>query len=358
MQSYEQIRWQSEYAGYAIRPGGGSRLYGDEDMEAGKVSEIILKRSVLNQIGHRRPEVLVGPAIGEDCSVIAAGGDKAFVISTDPITGTVQDIGTLAIHITANDLASNGADIIGMMLTILLPKGFKEESLRTMMQDIEAVCRQLNIEVIGGHTEVTGAVNQPIITVTGVGKIKESELIKTAGAMPGQEIVMTKWAGLEGTAIIAREKEGELLAKYPASFIEGAKRMMEYISVVPEARIARAVGVTSMHDVTEGGIFGALWEIGAASRVGLEADLAKILIKQETVEICEHFDINPYMLISSGCMLIVTDKANLLVGRLKSEGITAAVIGRIKEGNDRIIINGDERRFLEPPKADELYKVV
>jgi hydrogenase expression/formation protein HypE len=327
-------------------------------MEAGKVSETVLKRSILNQIGKRRPEVLVGPAIGEDCSIIAAGGGKAFVLSTDPITGTVQDIGTLAIHVTANDLASNGADIIGMMLTILLPVGFKEESLRTMMQDIEAVCRQLDIEIIGGHTEVTRAVSQPVITVTGIGSIKEGEVIKTAGAVPGQEIVMTKWAGLEGTAIIAREKKTELLAKYPASFIEGAERLLEHISVVPEARIARAVGVTSMHDVTEGGIFGALWEIGAASGAGLEVNLEKIRLKQETVEICEFFDINPYMLISSGCMLIVTDKANLLVERLESEGIEAAVIGRITKGNDRIIKNGDERRFLEPPKADELYKVV
>jgi hydrogenase maturation factor len=113
-----------------------------------------------------------------------------------------------------------------------------------------------------------------------------------------------------------------------------------------------------MHDVTEGGIFGALWEIAAASKVGLEVDLKKILLKQETVEICEFYDLNPYMLISSGCMLMITDKANQLVDRLKAAGIAAAVIGRITEGNDRIIINEEERRYLEPPKSDELYKVM
>lgn len=327
-------------------------------MKIGKLSESVLKRSVLNQIGHRRDEVLIGPAIGEDCSVLTVEDDEVIVISSDPITGTVQDIGTLAVHITANDIASNGAEVIGIMLTILLPDGCEESSLRTMMKDIETVCRQLNIEVIGGHTEVTKAVNQPIVTVTGIGKMKRDEIIKTAGAKPGQEIVMTKWAGLEGTAIIAKEKEEELLTKYSSGFIERAKGFINDISVVPEAGTARAVGVTSMHDVTEGGIFGALWEIGAASKVGLEVDLKKILIKQETVEICEFYDINPYMLISSGCMLIVTDKANLLVDRLKEEGITAAVIGRILEGNDRVIINDGERRFLEPPKADELYKIL
>lgn len=226
------------------------------------------------------------------------------------------------------------------------------------MKDIETVCSLLNIEVMGGHTEVTKAVNQPIITVTGIGKMKRSELIKTAGAKPGQEIVMSKWAGLEGTAIIAKAKEEELLSRYSASFIDGAKRMIDFISVLPDSRIARKVGVTSMHDVTEGGIFGALWEIGYAAGVGLEVDLKKILIKQETVEICEFFNINPYKLISSGCMLMVTDKANLLVESLLAEGIPAAVIGRITEGSDRIICNGDEIRYLEPPKSDELYKVL
>ena len=327
-------------------------------MNLGKIPETVLKRSVLNQIKHRRDEVLVGPAIGEDCSVLEVAEDEVIVISSDPITGAVQDIGTLAVHITANDIASNGAEVIGIMLTILLPEGSVEAELRAMMQDIEVVCKKLNIEVIGGHTEITKAVHQPIVTVTGIGKMKRSEMIKTAGAKPGQEIVMTKWAGLEGTAIIANAKEEELRARYSASFLDGAKKMIDYISVVPEAMVARAIGVTSMHDVTEGGIFGALWEIGAASKVGLEVDLKKILLKQETVEICEFYDLNPYLLISSGCMLIITDKANQLVEGLKAEGITAAVIGRITEGNDRVIINEEERRYLEPPKSDELYKVM
>ncbi|HKL98722.1 MAG TPA: AIR synthase family protein [Mobilitalea sp.] len=327
-------------------------------MNLGKVPETVLKRSVLNLIKHRRDEVLVGPAIGEDCSVIAIDEDEVLVISTDPITGTTKDIGSLAVHITANDIASNGAEVIGMMLTILLPEGSQETELKTIMRDIEAVCKSLDIEIMGGHTEITKAVNQPIITVAGVGKMKRLDMIKTAGAEPGHEIVMTKWAGLEGTAIIAAAKEQELLSKYSASFIDGAKNLIDHISVIPEAKVARAIGVTSMHDVTEGGIFGALWEIGAASKVGLEVDLKKILLKQETVEICEFYDLNPYMLISSGSMLIVTDKANLLVDSLKDKGITAAVIGRIKEGNDRVIINEDEIRYLEPPKSDELYKVM
>ena len=327
-------------------------------MKLGKIPEVVLKRSILNQIKHRREEVLLGPAVGEDCSVIGLEKDEVIVMSTDPITGTVQDIGTLAVHITANDIASSGAEVIGIMLSVLLPEMTAEAELRSLMHDVEVVCEQLRIEILGGHTEVTKAVNQPIVTVTGIGKMKRADIIKTSGAKPGQEIVMTKWAGLEGTAILAKAREQELLTKYSAGFISGAQRMMDDISVVPESKIAREVGVTSMHDVTEGGIFGALWEIGAASKIGLEVDLQKIQLRQETVEICEFFDLNPYMLISSGCMLIVTDNANLLVDRLKEEGIAAAVIGRITKGNDRIIVNGGEQRYLEPPKADELYKVM
>lgn len=326
-------------------------------MEIGKVSETVLKRSILKQIKHRRKEVLVGPGVGEDCSVLELDKDEVFVISTDPITGTRENIGTLAVHITANDISSNGAEIVGIMLTILLPEGTKETDLKEILKEVEEVCSKLNIEVMGGHTEITTAVNQPVITVTGIGKMPKKDMIKTAGAAPGQEIVMTKWAGLEGTAIIAKEKEKELIGKYNEDFINGAKHFIEYISVVEEAKIARKVGVTSMHDVTEGGIFGALWELAEASKVGLEVDIKKINLKQETVEICEFYNLNPYQLISSGVMLMVTDKANELVNELIKNGIPSSVIGRIKEGKDRIIINEDEKRYLEPPKSDELYKV-
>lgn len=326
-------------------------------MDIGKVSESVLKRSILKQIKHRREEVLVGPGVGEDCSVIELKEDEVFVISTDPITGTTEDIGTLAVHITANDISSNGAQVIGIMLTILLPEGSRESELKALMKEIEGVCQSLNIEIMGGHTEITAAVNQPVITVTGVGKMPKAHMIKTAGVMPGEEVIMTKWAGLEGTAIIAREKEEELLTRYTKDFIKNAKDFMKHISVVPEAVIGREMGVKAMHDVTEGGIYGALWELAAASGVGLEINLKKIPIRQETIEFCEFFDLNPYQLISSGVMLMVSDKANALVDTLEKKGIPAAVIGRVTKSNDRVVFNEEEKRFLAPPKSDELYKI-
>lgn len=327
-------------------------------MKIGKIPETVLKRSVFKQIRHRREEVIIKPGVGEDCSVIDLGPEQMLVLSTDPITGTANEIGTLAVHITANDIASSGAELIGIMLTIILPDGARESDLREMMQDIECACEELNIEVIGGHTEVSGAVLKPIVTVTGVGKIEKDVLITTAGLEPSQEIVMTKWTGLEGTAIIAGEKEVELSTRYTQTFINEAKEFIKHISVVKEAKIAKTLGVTAMHDVTEGGVFGALWEMAAASKVGLRIDLKKIPIRQETVEICEFYDINPYLLISSGCMLIGTYHANELVEELEKNGISAAVIGRVTQGHERIIVNEDETRYLEPPKSDELYKVL
>jgi len=327
-------------------------------MKIGKVPENVLKRSVIRQLHTKRDEVLVGAAVGEDCAAMALAEDEMFVISTDPITGTAQDIGKLAILVTTNDLASAGAEPIGVMLTILLPENFEEPELKKMMQQLESACKDVSVQIMGGHTEVTRAVSQPVVTVCGVGKAKKGQLVTTGGARPGMDMIATKWIGLEGTSIIAKEKERELLTRYTADFISKAKEFDRYLSVMGEAAIAVSSGVGAMHDVTEGGIFGALWEMAEASSVGLEIDLKRIPIRQETVEICEFFDINPYELISSGCMLMAAEDGNTLVRKLEKAGIPAVVIGKATAGNDRVIVNEEERRFLEPPKTDELYKVV
>lgn len=327
------------------------------DMKIGKVPENVLKRSVIKQIHTRREEVLLGAGVGEDCAAVKLAEDETLVMSTDPITGTVHDIGTLAIQITVNDLASAGAEPIGVLLTVLLPETVEEPELKKMMAEIEEACAKTNIQVVGGHTEVTAAVTQPVISVCGVGKVKDGQLVSTAGARPGMDILVTKWIGIEGTSILAKEKEQELLTRFAQPFLDKAKAMDQYLSVLPEAAVAVQSGVAAMHDVTEGGIFGALWEMAEASGVGLEIDLKKIPIRQETVEICEFFGLNPYQLISSGCMLMASGDGNRLVRELNLAHIPAAVIGKATEGNDRVLWNEEERRFLEPPKTDELYKV-
>lgn len=327
-------------------------------MKVGKVPENVLKRSVLKQLHIQREEVLLGAGIGEDCSVLQLAEDEVFVISTDPITGTAKDIGELAVQITVNDLASAGAEPVGIMLTILLPENTQEDELKEVMTQVDHACEKSRIQVIGGHTEVTAVVNQIVISVTGVGKAKKGRVISTAGARPGMDIVVTKWIGIEGTVILAKEREAELRTRYSQPFLDTAKGFEQYLSVLPEAAAAVKSGVAAMHDITEGGIFGALWEIAQASGVGLEIDLKKIPLRQETVEICEYFGISPYELISSGSMLMAAEDGNGLVMDLEKAGIPAVVIGRATEGNDRVLLNEEERRFLEPPKTDELYKAL
>ena len=163
--------------------------------------------------------------------------------------------------------------------------------------------------------------------------------------------MVSKWIGIEGTSISAKEKEEELKTHFAVPFIEKAKALDAYISVQSEAAVAVTSGVSAMHDVTEGGIFGALWEMAEASGVGLEIELKKIPIRQETVEICEFFDLNPYQLGSTGSLLLAAPDGNRLVLDLKQQGIPAVVIGKATADNDRVVINEDERRFLEPLRA-------
>ena len=326
-------------------------------MKIGKVSETVLKRSIFKQIHTKRDEVLLGAGVGEDCAAVKLSPGEIFVISTDPITGTVKDVGMLAIQITANDLASSGAEPVGVMLTVLLPEEIEEEDIREMIRQVEEACAHFHIQVMGGHTEVTRAVTQPVISVTGVGKVREDRLVSTAGAKPGQDILVTKWIGIEGTSIIAKEKEKELLERFSQAFVDTAKGFDQYLSVLPDSRIAVEHGVSAMHDVTEGGIYGALWEVAEASGIGLEIDLKAIPIRQETIEICEYFELNPYYLISSGCMLMAADQGHDLVRKLEAAGIPAAVIGKATDGKARRIWNGGEESYLERPKTDELYKI-
>ena len=327
-------------------------------MKIGKLSETVLERSVLRQIGHRREEVIVGPALGQDCAVLSIADDEVFTLSSDPITGTVKDLGSHCIHVTANDLAASGAEPVGVMLTIMLPSTTKESELKKIMSDAECTCRRLGMEILGGHTEVTDVVRQPLISVTGVGKVKKHEMSLATAMVAGQDIVVTKWVGLEATAILAKEKEEQLGSVFSENFIDTAKHFDKYLSVIPEAKIARDMGVLAMHDITEGGVLGALWEMANGAGVGLEVDLRKIPIRQETVEICEFFKLNPYLIMSSGSMLMATNDGKSLVAKLKSEGTLATVIGRTNDSNDRIIKKGEEVSYLGKPQTDELYKVM
>ncbi len=317
-----------------------------------------MSRSVLKQIHRRSKDVLAGASAGRDCATIAANEKEAVVFASAPVTcASVRPAG-YGIHAAVNNVAASGARPAGVMLTILLPPEIQEEELRSMMQDAERTCEMLGIEILGSYPAVTGAVCRPVLSVSGVGKVKKDALLQAGRAKSGQEIVITKWIGIEATALLASEREEELKKRFPAELVEAAEAFAEYRSAVKEASIAADCGVKAMYDLSEGGIFAALWEMASAAGVGMDIDLKKIPIRQETVEICEYFGVNPYQILSSGSMMIAADNGWALVRELEKSGIPAAVIGTFTSGNDRIIRNGEDRRYLDKPQTDEIYKVM
>lgn len=324
-------------------------------MREGKISESVLKRSVLKKIKTHRDEVVSGAGVGKDCAILTFSEGYDTVVSTTPVTAPAEDISTYAVPMALNNIAVAGAEPVGVMLAVMLPGGTEETVLQTMMERAEEVCRINGIEIIGGHTEVVPGITEPVMTVTGVGKRRRGEEDSQMGVRAGQEIVVSKWIGLEGTVRLARERREELCTRYPARMIEQAASYDRYLSVIPEAATAIKSGVCGMHDVSRGGIFGALWELAQRAGVGLEIDLKKIPIKQETIEICEFFELNPYELLSGGCLIMTVDNGEELLAALKREHIPAVIIGRTTDGNDRVIYNEDEKRYLDRPKADQIY---
>lgn len=326
-------------------------------MEPGKLPTELLKKLVFDNIKSKNPHVMIGPEVGEDCAAIRFG-EYVCLLSTDPITGAEKGAGTLAIHISCNDIASCGVEPIGILITLMVPTDGTEDDIDRVMKEAGEAAKELGVEIIGGHTEITSAVNKMVISTTAVGKAPIDGIITTKGAKVGDDVIMTKWAGLEGTSIIASDLANDLADVLSKTEIESAQSLIKNISVVPEGVLAGKYGVNSMHDVTEGGILGAAWELAEISETGIELHLKKIPVLETTRKVCDYYGIDPFRLISSGSMIMTCKDGEELINLLKRKGITASIIGKIID-EDRIIINENGDRIeLEPPKADELFKVV
>lgn len=324
-------------------------------MNIGKVSESVLKRSVLKWIKEKRNEVQNGAGVGSDCAIFACK-DAFFAQAVQ--CGVLESAAEMAYPVfrAVNSVAACGAEPFAISLSLLLPKEAEESLLRELMQQAEQAAAALLVQISGGHTEVTAAVSKPCVTVTAAGRLPEgAETGKKAS--PGQDIVLSKWIGLEGTALLSARHRERLSARYPLHMLEEAGGFKQLLSILPEAATAVKSNVGAMHDVSGGGIFAALWELAESAGVGLTVDLKKIPIRQETVEVCEFFGVSPYELLSGGSLLMTADKGEQLVHALEVAGIPAAVVGTVTEGKDRIVINEDEIRFLERPKRDEMNKI-
>lgn len=327
-------------------------------MKQGKVSETILRRSVFKQLHNKNHKVVIGTGIGEDCAVLEWEQDRHCVLATNTFTYGVKGTAGMLVHNIANNLATRGAIPIAMEVTLLLPERAREIQIKQLMEELEMVCQELEITIVGGSTEVSDSVIRPVLTATGIGSVELNEPLVNSKIEVEQELVMTKWIGLQGTSLLARLDEEKLSKRFSRRLIETAQSFDQYASVLPEATIGKKWNVSAMHDLSKGGIFQGLWELVRESHFGLEVDLKKISIQQETVELCEYYNINPYELDSGGALLLATNNGIELVKQLENQGIFSSIIGKTKPGNDKIILNDDQRRCLEACKYDEYFKAI
>lgn len=327
-------------------------------MKVGKLSGNVLKRSVLKPIAYKRNEILNGAGVGEDCAVFAV--PDGYVLTScvqEAAVAGKADMGLL-IGRCANSLAAAGSVPIAAMIGLLLPESAEEAKVRTLMQQAESACAGLKMQIAGGHSAVSSGVSRPLAAITAYGMVPRERAIYKKQIAPGQDIVLTKWIGLEGTALLADRYRESLLTRYPACLIEEAAGFTRYHSILPEAAVAVKSGVCSMHDASEGGIFAALWELAESAGVGLSIDLKKLPIRQESVEVCEHIGANPYELLSGGCLILTARDGLGLVRALEEAHIPASIVGKITDGNDRLILNEDEVRYMDRPKMDEAYRLL
>lgn len=265
----------------------------------GKIPQKTLEKIVLKYLGFKRDEIVLGPAVGEDGAVIEID-DKAIVSSVDPITGAVERIGWLAVNICANDVATFGVRPAFFSSCILLPEDSDEHILEEICRQIDDAAKKLKIAVVGGHSEVTPELTHPIVIGYCLGVAGRGKYVTSSGAKVGDQLILTKTAGIEGTAILATEKYEKLKSAIDNEILASAQGFFDKISVVDDALIAfQCGGVDAMHDPTEGGVLGGIHEMADASKLGVKIYQEKIPVAKETLEICSIFKVDPLQLISS-----------------------------------------------------------
>ena len=279
------------------------------------------------------PSVIVGPSVGEDTAAVNIEGQAVLVLKADPITFASASIGRYAVLINANDMATAGADARWMLATLLLPGGFSRSQVRRIFAELHEACTEWGITLCGGHTEITDAVNRPVVAGMMAGTIARSDLIRKDGMQPGDRVLITKGVAVEGTAIIAAEFRDLLLDKgMTAGEIDDCLGFEAMISILPEARIAwRSGGVSALHDVTEGGVATALAELSQAGGRGLRIRLDALPVYPQTRRMGALLGIDPLGLIGSGSLLICCrpDRTEHLISELATVGIASADIGEV-----------------------------
>ena len=308
--------------------------------------------------------VVVGPKIGEDAAVIEMG-DRYLVATTDPITFATDQIGWYALQVNANDLAVRGARPRWFLATLLLPEQATTDALvEQIFSQIGQACQELEVSLVGGHTEVTHGLDRAIVVGTMLGEVAKDRLVTTRGARVGDSLLLTKGIPLEGAAIIAREKEAELVRRgVPGALIERARNFLHRpgISVVPEALLAVELApVHSMHDPTEGGLATALRELAQASDVGLRVERERIPLLPEGERLCRELGLDPLGTIASGSLLLAMAPADaaVVLHALAREGIDCAFVGQVVPEREGVtLVEGGRSRPMPVFAQDEITKL-
>lgn len=325
-------------------------------MKIGKLDPVNLEKLVLHRLPVLSDDIVCGPATGLDCAAIRFK-DGLAIMSTDPITGAAADIGSLAVHVSCNDLAAFGIKAKGLLLVLIAPPSATSEDVALVIDQASVTAESLGISIVGGHTEVSDAVTRFVVTTTAIGFAEDGKMIQSNGAIGGDTLLMTKTGGLEGTAILAADQRSRLKSVLSDAELEAARNLIQQISVVPEGVLGGQLAVHAMHDATEGGILGAAWEMAEASNLGLEIDIDSIPLHDLTRKITTELGLDPYRLISSGTLLIASDRPEEVLAAMAAKGIPCARIGRLTSELEFVQLEAGQRSILAPPGPDELYKI-
>ena len=326
-------------------------------MKIGKVSQTVLKRSMLKPLQFHREEAMIQPSAEEMCYGITCKDDEETLVSSAVLYGDEKELGVFALAQVMNDLATRGAQMVGASVHIMLPPYAYESRLKAMMENMERAGSAHAVQIMCAKAEVSPVINKAIVYLNGVGVLKKGELLQSNMGSAGQDIVLLKWIGLEGTFRAMHEKEAELSERFVPTFLNQIRQMEPELFSADALAVAKKHGVVAMQQITSGGILATLWEMADASNVGLEVDLKKMTIRQETVEVCEFCHLNPYQLTSVGSVLIFTEDGEELVQKYEELGIQATLLGKTTADTARVILGGEEKRFLDKPAADELLKI-
>lgn len=326
-------------------------------MKIGKVSQTVLKRSLLKPLRFKREEAIFETSIEEMCYGIAADPEEQVISADSVLYGNEKDLGVFALAQAINDVATRGAVPIGASVYFMLPPHAYESRLKTMTEYVEEAGQRQGVQILCARAEVSPAVTKAVVHVTVQGLVKKDELLQANMGRAGQDIVLLKWIGLEGIFRVMREKEEELSKRFVPTFLKQVEELEPEIFSVESLWLARKMGATAMQQITSGGILATLWEMAEASDVGIEVDMKKMSIRQETVEICEYCHLNPYQLTSAGSVLIFTDHGEEMVEKFTELGVQAVLLGRTTQDKAKVILSSGEKRFLDRPAPDELLKI-